>query len=756
MKKALAILFFLCYGYSFSQTASITVIDANCTTTTGIITINSVTSATPNYTVLEGATPIGTNVTLPFTFSSVSVGTHTYDITGSNSVTITFTAIVLPPVAPTMSVTTPVTINCTSSTITLSATSSQTSSVTYSWTGPSIISGSNTANAVVDQGGTYNLSWQYGFCSGTNSVSVIVNTTVPNIFATGGGTVTCSNLATAISATSNVSTATYTWMPQSVNTATALAFSGGNFTVSITDPSNNCTKDTVVFVWQNTTAPSISATTNGSITCVNTVVIATGSSTTSGVSFSWAPSGATTNTMSATSPGIHTLTVTDPANGCKSVQNVTIQLIPAFSASASILGHVKCNGASTGSVQVDAFGGSGIFSVTIVNTNSLAGIFTSMPDTVMGLSAGSNTLFILDTLSGCTQVVTFSITQPPALNLSLTLLSVPEICEGEPVSMTSFMNGGVRPYSYVWLPTGGNDSIMSVSGYTNTYTLFATDANSCVITAMKSLTVNPKPQTTLNNGPISICGPSLCVNFTLAAAQNTTYVYNWEITDANGAATPIQINEYNPQVCFGQPGLYNVDLNVISIKGCATQSVFPQFIKLYPVVKANYIYGQPEGAYIFTDVIFQNQSIGASTFSWYDENNLFSTKTAPSYIFYEPGQYLVSLIASNPACSDTLSKHIFVGEPTFMHFPNSFTPNKDGKNDTWQPVFYGDFQGGQYELSIFDRWGKKVYWTVIIDAGWDGTFKGQPCKEDVYNWEMKLNTTSVQNKTVRGTITLIR
>lgn len=738
-----------------SSSVGAVVQDPNCFSTNGTITINSVANATPNYTITEGATIIGSNVTLPFTFTA-SVGSHTYIVTGSNTCTTTFTANVLAPVPPLMNTTSPVTINCIANTVTLTASTTPTSLVTYTWTGPSILSGSNTPNPVVDQGGTYNLAWQYGFCSGTNSVSVIVNTITPNIFATGGGTVTCSILGTAISATSNVNNATYTWMPQNLNTNTVLAFSAGFFTVTITDPSNGCTKDTSVYVWQNTTAPSISATTNGSITCTNTLVVITGTSSTSGATYSWNPSGATTNTLGVTAVSIHTLIVTDPANGCSATQAVTVYPITAFNASVTIIDHVKCHGASTGSVQINTLGGSGIFSITVVNTGSLAGIFNNMPDTVTSLAAGSNTLFILDTLSGCTQVVSFTITQPPALNLSLILLSVPEICEGEPVSITSQMNGGVRPYQYNWLSGLGSDSTLNVPGFSNSYTLVAADANSCIVTAVKNLTVNPKPQIALLNGPISICAPSLCVNFTLAASQNTTFVYNWEITDANGVATPIQINQYNPNVCFSQPGLYNVDLNVISLKGCATQSVYPQFIKLYPVVKANYIFGQPEGAYIFTDVLFESQSIGASWFSWYNENDLFSNSANPNYIFNEPGQYLVSLIASNPACSDTISKYITVNEATFMHVPNAFTPNKDGLNDVWQPVFYGDFQSGQYELTVFDRWGHKVFWTVIIDTGWDGTFKDKPCGEGVYNWEIKLNTNTIANKEYRGTVTLYR
>lgn len=174
------------------------------------------------------------------------------------------------------------------------------------------------------------------------------------------------------------------------------------------------------------------------------------------------------------------------------------------------------------------------------------------------------------------------------------------------------------------------------------------------------------------------------------------------------------------------------------------------------MVKANYTFEQIDGAYVYNDVLFQNQSVGASSYSWYNENDLFSNHYNPIYIFTERGQYLVSLIASNPSCSDTISKYVIVNEATFMHVPNAFTPNGDHLNDVWQPKFYGDFQSGQYELTVFDRWGKKVYWTVIIEKGWDGTFKEKPCEEGIYTWEIKLNTNTIANKEYRGSLLLYR
>jgi gliding motility-associated-like protein len=733
-----------------------TIQEPNCfsASPTGTITINSVANSTPNYTIVEGATTIASNVNVPFTFSNVSLGSHTYVITGSNACVTTFT-VNIQLLSPVIVAVSPASLTCGNNTINLNASTTSTGVITYTWTGPSILSGANTLTPSINMIGNYLLTWQQGSCTGTNLVNVVTNTISPLVFASVGGTVTCNTPTVVLTGTSNISSANYSWSPQNVSTNTVIAIGGGNYTLTVTDPSNNCSSNTVVVVFQNTAAPSITAVANSSITCTNTIVGIIGTSTTSGVTYSWSPTGSTSPSISVTSVGIHTLTITDPSNGCKSIKTVTAYEIGQFSASVSLLGNVKCNGASTGSVELDLLGGSGIYSVSILNTNFFAGIFTTFPATITTLAAGNNSIAILDTLSGCTQTVFVNITQPPPLNLLLTLTSQPVICEGEPVNMYSTLNGGVRPYTYQWLPIGGFDSTLNILAGPSSYTLLAYDANSCLATAVKNVTVNLKPQIGLLNPSAIICG-SICVNFSLTAAQNSSYVYNWNFTDVNGAATPIQVNQYNPTICFTQVGKYNCDVSIFTPEGCSSQSILPTFIKLYPKVKAAYVSNPADGIFIFDDVNFINASSGADWFSWYDENNLFSTKTNPTYNFYEPGKYLISLIASNEGCSDTLSRHIVINEATYMHFPNTFTPNNDGLNDVWRPVCYGLYRDGDYELSIFDRWGKRVFWTIVIDNGWDGTFKDKPCEVGVYNWRIKLKTPTMSNDKLRGVINLIR
>ena len=54
-------------------------------------------------------------------------------------------------------------------------------------------------------------------------------------------------------------------------------------------------------------------------------------------------------------------------------------------------------------------------------------------------------------------------------------------------------------------------------------------------------------------------------------------------------------------------------------------------------------------------------------------------------------------------------------------FPNYFTPNGDGYNDTWiirLPINYDAI------ISIYDRYGKLIKQISSIGTGWDGTYNG--------------------------------
>jgi gliding motility-associated-like protein len=90
----------------------------------------------------------------------------------------------------------------------------------------------------------------------------------------------------------------------------------------------------------------------------------------------------------------------------------------------------------------------------------------------------------------------------------------------------------------------------------------------------------------------------------------------------------------------------------------------------------------------------------------------------------------------------------------FEKIPNTFTPNGDGKNDTWYiPWLYR--LNTQVKIDIYDRWGQLVYHSDngLPAAGWDGNRSGKKLPMDSYYYIIDLGNSSAP---IRGSVTIIR
>lgn len=69
-----------------------------------------------------------------------------------------------------------------------------------------------------------------------------------------------------------------------------------------------------------------------------------------------------------------------------------------------------------------------------------------------------------------------------------------------------------------------------------------------------------------------------------------------------------------------------------------------------------------------------------------------------------------------------IQSHCF--QPSSIFFPNTFTPNGDGINETFEIKGH---KIKEYEVRIYNRWGECVFESTEIMKAWDGTFKGKMC-----------------------------
>jgi gliding motility-associated-like protein len=160
------------------------------------------------------------------------------------------------------------------------------------------------------------------------------------------------------------------------------------------------------------------------------------------------------------------------------------------------------------------------------------------------------------------------------------------------------------------------------------------------------------------------------------------------------------------------------------------------------------------------NVTFINNSQGGSNFIWDFDNGLGANTTQSnnqSTLYNEEGVYLVSLIVTEGACSDTAYQTVVVNLvlPLSFDTPNIFTPNNDGSNDVFT---LNGVNVETLELVILNRWGNVVFESTDINAAWNGTNNntGNECSDGVYFYKYIITGQGDQEAEGHGFVHLAR
>jgi gliding motility-associated-like protein len=143
-------------------------------------------------------------------------------------------------------------------------------------------------------------------------------------------------------------------------------------------------------------------------------------------------------------------------------------------------------------------------------------------------------------------------------------------------------------------------------------------------------------------------------------------------------------------------------------------------------------------------VDFLNTSLYADSYDWDFGDGFTSDLFQPTHYFQnitEDGM-LVTLTAYNSAgCQDTFSYVIERADELIYYVPNSFTPDANGRNDVFQPVFTEGFDPYSFRMLIFNRWGQIVFESQDATIGWEGTYGTGAdifkCQDGVYTWQIE-------------------
>lgn len=300
---------------------------------------------------------------------------------------------------------------------------------TYEWTTPNgnIVSGGNTASPTVSQPGSYTLAVTdtSNGCVDFTTVTVEGGSSTADALIAAPGVINCDQATVTLDGTASQPAvgAQYTWtttngnIDTNPNLPTITVSAAGTYTLTVEDPSNNCTSSASVVVMANTTVPMAEAGTALPFGCGDTSQTLNGTgSTVSNASYVWTTTngiiltGGGTLTPSVGSAGTYMLTVTNNLSGCTATDQVIVTTdsdLPAV-----VIAPPMALDCATTTVIIDATGSDTAANLTRTWTTP-NGQFTTGQGTLMPTvsAPGTYTLQISNPANGCTNSASVTVTR---------------------------------------------------------------------------------------------------------------------------------------------------------------------------------------------------------------------------------------------------------------------------------------------------------------------------------------------------------
>jgi gliding motility-associated-like protein len=520
----------------------------NCVTTTAVLTGSDGAGVSYQWSGsgLSGVTTSqNATATLPGTYTLLV--TDAVNSCTAQAITVVFQSIAVPTTTASASGI----LTCSTNTVTLNSTLA---GMNYTWSAPpggSLTNANAQTTSAAGTAGTYSILVvnPTNGCSYSTTTSVIQNTTVPTGVNAGTNQTLGCGSGSVVTLSGSVTTptnATASWsgtnLSGSTNAFTTSANGSGTFTLTVTNPANDCISTSTVLVNPSSGSPSVTINpVTNTITCTNTLVTVSISSTVIPSTYSWSGAGIVsgngTATITVSQGGTFNFTLTNTNNSCNTSSNtVVIENTAVPTSTASATGLLTC---LTTTVALNSTL-SGMSYTWIAPAGGSLADANSQSTSATG-AAGDYTLNVVNPTTGCSFTTTTSVSQniaPPSPTASNTsTLS----CITSTVSLTGGPSTGL---TYQWLGSGlsgGTTSQNATVTLPGTYTLIVTDAiNSCTATAtvvVNQNTISPTGVSAGTNQTLTCSSSSIALNGSVTTSTNVILDWGSSVCGSQTTAT---------------------------------------------------------------------------------------------------------------------------------------------------------------------------------------------------------------------------
>ncbi|TPE42586.1 T9SS type B sorting domain-containing protein [Pontibacter mangrovi] len=452
---------------------------ASCNNNDGSISVGKVTGGTSGYTYSID----GTNFQSGTSFTGLASGNYTVTAKDANGCAVTTSVTVTKQTLTSFNLTAqPSTCGASNASITVSNVLGGFAPYTYSTDGVNF-QASGTLSGLAAGAHTVTVKDARG-CTLTKNI-IISNIPGPADLRVTTKASTCgaSNAEITVANVTGGSGA-YTYSIDGVNFQASASFTGlaaGNYTVSVKD-GNGCVYAEAVDL-TNIAGPEFTATATASTCGASNGSISVNDITGGTAPYTYSVDGSTyqtSNTFGQLLAGTYNITVKD-ANGCTLVKAVTVSDVAGPSDVALTSQSSTC-GDSNGSISVGAVTGG-----TSTYTYSIDGKAFQTSSTFGNLLAGDYTVTVKDA-NGCTITKTIAVTDVAGPS-SLTANATSSTCGASNGELTvTGVTGGTAPYTYSKDGTAFSASVTLTGFAAGTHTIYAKDANGCVVSGAFTVT----------------------------------------------------------------------------------------------------------------------------------------------------------------------------------------------------------------------------------------------------------------------------
>ncbi|MCS7084563.1 MAG: PKD domain-containing protein [Bacteroidia bacterium] len=320
------------------------------------------------------------------------------------------------------------------------------------------------------------------------------------------------------------------------------------------------------------------------------------------------------------------------------------------------------------------------------------------------------------------------------------------ICAGRTVYLSArSIHAGFSP-QWIWHSSSGEihegDRWTLTAQNSGEYTAIARFGDRCEVRKTLELRVFPAPTARFDLSVPEGCSPLRIAGFDRSDGAVES---RWHFGEGDWTTQSEHIYE--------RPGRYAVRLAVAGPGECKDTAWAEVRVRAaaddlsFPVVVA-----QADTLFLpLARVCFKDTNSNVSQIVWDAGDGTVYRAREACHEFTFPGCYTTTVRRTDDGgCvhEDTL-RNIVVFAPE-LDIPNIFTPDGDGINDRFKPVYNG---AEKYRCLLTDRWGNILYRGDERSSGWDGLdAKGKPAPEGVYFYVVVFDEKRVYN----GSVSLMR